>query len=217
MAPRGKSSKAKAPKTFDDSALNQLTATIEKKLGGKPDWENKKPQHGGKRKRQDGPATDNPNNEPLKKRPARKGPNDRAKAAQPQAKPAKTPSSTLLEEIRALGGDENDLELIENVDSDAEVAEGPKKPKDVEEEVDDKFKNELAKFAASLGLEKLRQEAQVEEEEEEGDAEPEGEEEEEESEDGEEAQPPARQEGPEAPARQEHTKETRGKLVSKHV
>ena len=212
MAPRGKSAKAKAPKTFDDSALNQLTASIEQKLGGKPDWENKKPQHGGKRKRQDGPVTDNPNNEPLKKRPARKGPSDRAKAAQPQAKPAKTPSSTLLEEIRALGGDENDLELIENVDSDAEEGEGPKKPKDVEEEVDDKFKNELAKFAASLGLEKLRQEVEVEEEEEEEeDEELEGEEEEEESEEREEAQTP------EPPAREELSKETRGKLVSKHV
>lgn len=219
MAPRGKSARAKAPKTFDDSALTQLTASIEKKLGGKPDWENKKPEHGGKRKRQDGPAIDNPNNEPLKKRPARKGPGDRAKAAQPAAKPAKTPAATLLEEIRALGGDENDLELIENVDSDAEEGQGPKKGKDAEEEVDDKFKNELAKFAASLGLEKLRQEAEEESEAEDeaGEAEEYGEEEDAqaEEEEEEEPQPPARSERPEPPAREERNTDAHGKLVSK--
>jgi ribosome biogenesis protein MAK21 len=218
MAPRGKSAKVKAPKTFDDSALTQLTASIEKKLGGKPDWENKKPEHGGKRKRQDGPTTDNPNNEPLKKRPARKGPGDRIKAHQPAAKPTKTPSSTLLEEIRALGGDENDLELIANVDSDAEEGEGPNKAKDAEEEVDDKFKSELAKFAASLGLEKLRQEVEEESEAEDeaGEAaEPDEEEEEAEEEDEEEQQPPAPLERPEPPAREERNKDVHGKLVSK--
>lgn len=223
MAPRGKSAKAKAPKTFDDSALTQLTASIEKKLGGKPDWENKKPQHGGKRKRPDGPATDNPNNEPLsKKRPTRKGPSDRIKAHQPQAKPAKTPSSTLLEEIRLLGGDENDLELIENVDSDAEEGDGSKQAKDTEAEVDDIFKNELAKFAASLGLEKLRQEVEAEseadeEEEEVEEPEADAEEEVEEDEEEEEPQQPARQERLEAPAREERNKDKNGKLVSKHL
>ncbi|KAH8905094.1 CBF-domain-containing protein [Coniochaeta sp. PMI_546] len=219
MAPRGKSAKAKAPKTFDDSALTQLTASIEKKLGGKPDWENKKPQQGGKRKRPDGPATDNPNNEPLsKKRPTRKGPSDRIKAHQPQAKPAKTPSSTLLEEIRALGGDENDLELIENVDSDAEEGDGSKQAKDTEAEVDDIFKNELAKFAASLGLEKLRQEVEAEseadeEEEEVEEPEADAEEEVEEDEEEEEPQQPARQERLEAPAREERNKDKNGKLM----
>lgn len=208
-------------KSFDDSALTQLTASIEKKLGGKPDWENKKPEHGGKRKRQDGPATDNPNNEPLKKRPARKGPGDRAKAAQPAAKPAKTSAAALLEEIRALGGDENDLELIENVDSDAEEGQGAKKAKDAEEEVDDKFKDELAKFAASLGLEKLRQEVEEEseaEEEAEEAAEPDEEDDaeaEEEEEEEEEPQPPAHSERPEPPTREERSKDAHGKLVSK--
>lgn len=225
MAPRGKSTKAKAPKTFDDSALTQLTASIEKKLVGKPDWENKKPQHGGKRKRTDGPATDNPNNEPLpKKRPTRKGPSDRIKGHQPQTKPAKTPASTLLEEIRALGGDENDLELIENVDSDAEDGDAPKQAKDAEVEVDDIFKNELAKFAASLGLEKLREEVEAESEAEAEEDEveaPEAEDEEEIEEDEEELeeepQPPARQERPEPTAREERINEKYGKLVSKHL
>ncbi|KAB5551326.1 CBF/Mak21 family-domain-containing protein [Coniochaeta sp. 2T2.1] len=217
MAPRGKQSKPKGPKTFDESTLTQLTANIEKKLEGKPDWENKRPQHGGKRKRPD----DNPNNEPLpKKRPTRKGPEQRAQAAQRPGKPAKTPTSTLLEEIKALGGDENDLELIENLDSDAEEGAGPK-PKEPDVEVDDGFKNELAKFAASLGLEKLREEAEAESEEEDEVEEPEPEAEEEfedvEEEEEEEApQPPARQERPEPPAKEERKKDKNdqnGKLM----
>ncbi len=75
--------------------------------------------------------------------------------------------------------------------------------------VDEKFKNELAKFAASLGLEKLRQEAVGEsddEQSEEEDAEEDVEEAEEEEE--EEPQPP--------PLREEASKGKTGKLVSKH-
>lgn len=237
MAPRGKAAKAKAPKTFDDSHLAKLTAQIEKKIEGKPDWvkgqappksaDNKKPEHGGKRKRQDGPPTDAPPINSPKSKKGRPNPRKQGIRADEETKgpKTKTPSSTLLEEIKALGGDENDLELIENVDSDAEEGDGPKKAKDVEEEIDDKLKNELAQFAASLGLEKLRQEVEEEDEEEEEEEEeaeePEADEDEEEEEEEEQLpEPPVhkdRVQAVEKPAREERNNDKNGKLVSKRL
>jgi ribosome biogenesis protein MAK21 len=225
MAPRGNSKKAKAPKTFDDASLSQLTAKIAKKLGGDVESEkeqgaapkgNNNKENGGKRKRQDGPPTDSLAKGPKsKKRHTENGRNDGDKGGQQRpAKSAKTPSSTLLEEIKALGGDENDLELIENVDSDAEEGDGQQQSKDAEAQVDDKFKNELAKFAASLGLEKLREEVVAEEEEEGAE---ETEEDEAASEPGDEAEEVEVEERPlPPPVQQETTKGKRGKLVSKH-
>jgi len=243
MAPRGKTAKAKAPKTFDERVLTQLTAKIEKKLDGKPDWvkgqvppksnDNRKPEHGGKRKRQDGAPADAPSKEPQSKKgrpnPRKQGPRPDAQTNGDRQPKGKTPASTLLEEIRALGGDEKDLELIENVDSDAEEGDGPKKPKEAEEEVDDGLKNELAAFAASLGLEKLRQEVEAESEEGEDEEEVEEPEPEEEAEEEDEVEEEQEQPEPqihedrrqavreEKPTREERNQDKNGKLVSKHL
>lgn len=222
MAPKKGGKKGGAqPKTFDEGALASLTAKIENKLGGQADTVYSKkeamPNHdqgAGKRKRQDGPATDGAKGPKSKKRHTAGG----DKPAKP-AKQTKTPSATLLEEIRALGGDEDDLELVANLDSDAEEGGSMPKPKD-SDEVDDAFKSELAKFAASLGLENLRPEDDGEEEEEEE----EEQEEAEEAEDDEEAPELAEEEEedePEpvqpAPTTREERKRDRlnGNLVSK--
>lgn len=167
MAPKNKGpKKAPQPKTFDASALASLTAKIENKLGAdnKPAESKKeapKPsnnEQGGKRKRDDGPAATEGVKVPRNKRRA-------TQEIPPQPK-TKTPSATLLAEIKALGGDEDDLELVADLDSDAEEGGGAPKTKDADD-VDDAFKSELAKFAASLGLEDLRPEDEGEEEEEE--------------------------------------------------
>jgi ribosome biogenesis protein MAK21 len=225
MAPKKGGKKGGAqPKTFDEGALASLTAKIENKLGGQADTVYSKkeamPNHdqgAGKRKRQDGPAPDGAKGPKAKKRHT----DDAEKPAKP-AKQTKTSSATLLEEIRALGGDEDDLELVANLDSDAEEGGSMPKPKD-SDDVDDAFKSELAKFAASLGLENLRPEDEGEEEEEEEEEAPEedeeadddeevpelAEEEEEEEEEPEPVQP--------APTTREERKRDRlnGNLVSK--
>lgn len=60
-----------------------------------------------------------------------------------------------MEEIKALGGDEADLDLVAGVDSDAE--EGAEKT--AERPLDNRFSAELAKFASGLGFEKVRGDA----------------------------------------------------------
>lgn len=219
MAPRGNSKKAKATKTFDDAALSQLTAKIEQKLGGDTNGDKERPivstannrkDNGPKRKRQDGPQIDGlGKGHKHKKLHIENGQNDRSRGSRPHGNSAKTSSSTLLAEIKALGGDENDLELVANVDSDAEEGSGPQQGKDADAQVDDKFKNDLAKFAASLGLERLRQQAEAESEEEEDEA-PESDEE---AEDEEENEPAER---PQPTPQEGNTKGQKGKLVSKH-
>lgn len=85
----------------------------------------------------------------------------------------------------ALGGDENDLELVGDIDSEDETYGDQK--------VGDKaLQDELAKFASGLGFEKVQPEEAVEEEEEEEVAPQEDEEweEEEEEEDEEEKEEP---------------------------
>ncbi|KAK9413622.1 putative CCAAT-binding factor domain-containing protein [Seiridium unicorne] len=63
-----------------------------------------------------------------------------------------TPSSNaLLDEIRALGGDEKDLELVGDIDSEDEAVGGGKGSK-----LDKALQAELAKFASGLGFEKVQ-------------------------------------------------------------
>lgn len=68
--------------------------------------------------------------------------------------------SALLEEIRALGGDEDDLELIEDVDSDQDRASEVDGP---ESAVDVKLQSDLLAFAAQLGLQEYHEHTTVEE------------------------------------------------------
>ncbi|KAK0730559.1 CBF/Mak21 family-domain-containing protein [Lasiosphaeris hirsuta] len=137
--------KTEAP-SLDEAALAQLTTKIDKSFL-KP--ENEVP---AKRKRshetEAGPG--------LKRRQTRLSGAmlPKEKNVLDNSQQRKTPSSALLDEILALGGDEADYELVANIDSDNE--DGPvDKPKVSELPVDEAFRNELARFASGLGFHDL--------------------------------------------------------------
>lgn len=141
MAPRDKSKAGKKAKTsnktpaFDEKALLQLTNKLDQSLSKTADDQSRP----GKRKRQD----------------------DHEKRAKPKKRSSdahengdQDKNATLLEDIKALGGDENDLELVIGIDSDAEEGVG----KSGDRPLDDSFKSELAKFASALGFDQARAE-----------------------------------------------------------
>jgi ribosome biogenesis protein MAK21 len=147
--------KGKAPRisskgpSFDNSALDNLTSTIDNKLG--------------KRKQ---PPTKGAGDQHQKRQRNSEGSTDDKKSG-------KIDEKTLLEEIKALGGDESDLALIQGIDSDdEEYAQGSKDSKSV----DKGLKDELAALSKQLGFAEVElSEASDEEEEEEEEAEEENE------------------------------------------
>ena len=147
---------------FDDNALDQLTSKIDGKLSSN-DHKRKKP-----------PTSSTDDQHQKRQR------NSQSSFSE---KNAKEDDEALLEEIRALGGDESDLALIKDIDSDDEdYVKDSKKP------LDKSLKDELAAFSKQLGLAELApSEASDEEEDVEGD---EDDEEEEESEEDEDDDPP---------------------------
>ncbi|KAK4166707.1 putative ribosome biogenesis protein [Cladorrhinum sp. PSN259] len=140
--------KAAAKPTFDGNALAALTSKIDKSLGTSGD-----DSATAKRKRQrdtdDGPGPES------KRRQTKTQQNE-----QQQKGGKKDKQSVLLDEILALGGDEDDLDLVANIDSDNEESSEPKPKPAQEATVDESLRNELAQFASALGFQKLR--AQVE-------------------------------------------------------
>ncbi|KAF5662595.1 60S ribosomal subunit biogenesis protein [Fusarium heterosporum] len=136
-------SSSKGP-DFDNSALDNLTSTIDNKLG-------------------------------KRKQPPTKGTGDQHQKRQRNfagsagdKKSDKIDEKTLLEEIKALGGDESDLALIQGIDSDdeEEYAQGSKDSKSVEKGL----KDELAAFSKQLGFAEVeRSEASDEEDDDEDD------------------------------------------------
>jgi ribosome biogenesis protein MAK21 len=153
MAKPAKKSKGKGPRSsskgpsFDNSALDNLTSTIDKKLG----------------KRKQPPTKANGDQHQKRQR------NSEGSSSE---KSGKIDEKTLLEEIRALGGDESDLALIQDIDSDdEEYAQGPKDSK----AIDKSLKDELAAFSKQLGFTELEmseasdQDDEGEEDEDEGD------------------------------------------------
>lgn len=205
--------------SFDDNALSKLTEKIDQKLSESKKAPKKKqsqqnlksPQNKQdkpdlKRKRQDDkaePAAKKRNDQPKKdfkdkiankknSKSNKKGP----KPAQNGAENGASSSNTLLDEIRALGGDEKDLDLIGDVDSDDENIGGGG--------LDKALQAELAKFASGLGFEKVQpEEADEEEEEEVEEAEQDGEDEDwEEASEEEEQKVPARKAKAEKPTAQ---------------
>ena len=134
----------------------------------------------------------------------------------------------MLDEIKALGGDEADLELVDGIDSDAEEdsRSSGKRAGNDDMRLDASFQSELAKFAAGLGFDQVQlededddfmeREAEAEADEEEEDDE---EEEEEEEKEIEEAKPkaaePPKTEAKPAPSTDPFPKNPRfSKLVS---
>ncbi|KAJ4860178.1 CBF/Mak21 family domain-containing protein [Trichoderma breve] len=151
------SKKAKGPQRSENDAaklkngLSELTTQIQEKLNGNPY---------NKRK--------NPPTEASGKQKQRK---QRDSEGAPPAKSTKAEEEALLAEIKALGGDEEDWRLINEVGSDDEaVASESKAP------VDKRLKEELAALSKELGFAGLAPvDASDDEEEEEGDQEEEDE------------------------------------------
>ncbi|KAF3075724.1 Ribosome biogenesis protein [Trichoderma lentiforme] len=154
------SKKAKGPQRSENDAaklkngLSELTSQIQEKLNGNPY---------NKRK--------NPPTEASGKQKQRK---QRDSEGAPPAKSTKAEEEALLAEIKALGGDEEDWRLINEVASDDEaVASESKVP------VDKRLKEELAALSKELGFAGLAPvDASDDEQEEEGDQEEEEDEEE---------------------------------------
>lgn len=173
--------------TFDDNALSKLTAKIDKKLLETRKGGNKKPQSSPqsqpnlKRKRQDDKtdqSTKKRNDQPPKKGKQSKRDAEVNKKEPAVAKKSDRAPNVLLDEIRALGGDEQDLELVGDIDSDDETLNdvvGGKK-------LDKGLQAELAKFAQGLGFEKVQPAEAEEDEEDEEDEEGEDEDDEEDDE-----------------------------------
>lgn len=161
MAAKKNKSKAqkagtKSAPAFDEAALSKLTAKIETELSkpqSKP-IESKhkhKEERPSKRKRADNEPKDaNPHPKKRQAQEARKAPVKPKKAS-------KDKKAEMLEEIKALGGDEADLDLVAGIDSDAEEGQAAK-PAKTSSDMDNSFKNELAKFAAGLGFDNVRDE-----------------------------------------------------------
>ncbi|PNY23411.1 Ribosome biogenesis protein MAK21 [Tolypocladium capitatum] len=136
---------------FNEDSLAQLTSKIDRSLGGKDQKRKQPPTNGSDKqqpKRQRGPEHGQ----------SKRGPKDR-----------REDQGALLAEIKALGGDEKDLELINEVDSeDEDYVKDSKRP------VDKRLKEELAALSKELGFAKIEPEAasdadEGEEEEEEDD------------------------------------------------
>lgn len=171
---------------FDENALTQLTSKIDKNLGAKDN------------KRKNPPTTASGNQHQKRQR----GSDEISSERDPKRK-SKDNRDELLEEIRALGGDERDLELIQDIDSeDDEYVKDSKKP------IDKSLKDELAKFSKELGFadlapveasdDEVEEEDEVEDEEVDDDGEEEqeaAEEEEDESDDDESVAPAPRKPG----------------------
>ncbi|KAK4229488.1 putative ribosome biogenesis protein [Podospora fimiseda] len=195
--------KATGNPTFDENALAALTSKIDKTLGGSGETANTK------RKRQrdtdDGPGPDS------KRRQIKTQNKQQHKGGK------KDKQSVLLDEILALGGDEDDLELVANVDSDNEESSEPKPKQSQDTTVDESLRNELAQFASSLGFQKLRAEVEdvaTDEEEEPEDEENEASEVEDEEAEDEEMQDVEEEPEPaSAPPPQETCQGKKGKLI----
>lgn len=205
MAPKRKAKAATKP-SFDEAALNKLTATIDTHLS-KP----KKDERPGKRKRDDSKDA-NP-----KKRQAQEAKHTPTKPKKEPKKSSQDKKAELLEEIKALGGDEADLDLVAGIDSDVEEGQEAKPSKPAPADLDKALKNELASFAAGLGFDNVRDEdgATDDEIEEEPEAKAAVEEEEWEDEPQEEAESESSEEEEEAPpAEKSQGRSAAGKLVS---
>ena len=155
--------------TFDDAALFKLTAKIDNKLAesrrNTPSNGTRNELEPGNKKRKQAPDRGVITTEPLPKKRSRKEekrerkPADKGHPPKPNKviRDTKTKNTVgsdaqvLLSEIKALGGSEEDLRLVENVDSDEEVGDSIGNEKDP----GDKLRVELARFAAGLGFEKV--------------------------------------------------------------
>jgi ribosome biogenesis protein MAK21 len=142
---RAKERKRADKPSFDETALAQLTSRIDKSLA---ESEKQRPP---KRKRQ----RDNDDGHDQKRhqtRPADSNPSGDLGDGRKNKLAA-----TLLDEILALGGIEDDLELVANVDSGDEGGDTPRPKASSQFVVDKSLQDELAQFASSLGFNRFRE------------------------------------------------------------
>jgi ribosome biogenesis protein MAK21 len=143
---------------FDEPALEKLTSHIEQNLTSST---------GNQQKRKKPPTVgDNDNSDIKQNRKRQRNASDRPSRPKKIDKGAKrhvNEKDILLAEIKSLGGDEKDLELVEGIDSDEDQAQS------VKLQIDEKLKAELAKLSRELGFAD-HQPSEASEEEEEGEA-----------------------------------------------
>lgn len=126
--------KPQGGKKFDENALTQLTSKIDDGLKSNNDHKQKRKQ----------PPTNGANNQDRKRQ---RNSQEGGSAQKSQIPSGKADREALLKEIRELGGDEKDLELIGDIDSsDDELVKDNKKP------VDGRLKDELAALSKELGF-----------------------------------------------------------------
>lgn len=129
--------------SFSESALEKLTERIDHNLVDNQQNKRKKP-----------PTGDNPSQNRKRQR------NGADKPQKQDKKPGAIERDVLLAEIKALGGDEKDLELIEGIDSDEEEEDGRqpngKRSKADEHTIDKGLKAELAAMSKELGFANLQ-------------------------------------------------------------
>ncbi|KAK3310332.1 CBF/Mak21 family-domain-containing protein [Chaetomium strumarium] len=131
--------------SLNETTLAQLTSKIDKSLA------DSEKQRAPKRKRQ----RDNDDEHEPKRRQTR--PSDRSSPTDFKDRPKNKHAPRLLDEILALGGDEDDLELVANVDSGDEGGNAPRPKPEPETVVDKSLRDELMQFASSLGFSNFRQ------------------------------------------------------------
>ncbi len=156
--------------TFDDAALNKLTAKIDNKLAGprfKTGGNESTKEYSNKKRKQISdrdvgfsgpPSSKRSRNEGIKSKD--KGNDTTSKTGNKTKTKAKNLVGSnidiLLDEIKALGGSEEDLRLVENIDSgDEDVFEDRNDVTEKGKDADDKLRAELAQFAAGLGFENV--------------------------------------------------------------
>ncbi|KAF4594509.1 CCAAT-box-binding transcription factor [Ophiocordyceps camponoti-floridani] len=133
-----KSAPSKGQEKFDENALVSLTTRIEQGLSANEHKRKKPPSEASNRQKAKKPRSSNPNEREREEK-------------------------ALLEEIKALGGDEQDLDLINNIASDEEM--------NVEKSgrsVDQSLKRELAALSKELGFAQMEPEVASQEEDEKG-------------------------------------------------
>ncbi|KAI0811619.1 CBF/Mak21 family-domain-containing protein [Xylaria sp. FL0064] len=171
--------------TFDEAALSKLTAKLDSKLAQakKSDPKNPKgkrkldqstdiaPPPAKKRNQQQarpnqspqGKLNGRPNGKSNGKPHTKPGVQSRDRPSNPQSKnqnaSRQDDADFLLDEIKSLGGDEDDYKLIEDIDSDDEAVNNRTDGKDA----DKRLREELASFAAGLGFDQVVQDAVNEE------------------------------------------------------
>jgi ribosome biogenesis protein MAK21 len=159
-APKAKSQASRLP-TFDEQALSQLTDKIEEGLNiPEADSQRKASSQDNK-----GNATITTAKSKKTKDPSHASTNGKKRDAQGNIKDSTTISNNLqaaereegndrellLQEILALGGTEADLDLVGDVLSDDEDEDEGNEPNKLDN--DSKFKKELSKLVAGLGIE----------------------------------------------------------------